>query len=234
MVSHETISLNEAKSGLKLAVDASVGGVELSAIEAHIEHILIWAHDTFGAEPLVEKKERFYEETGKVFSDDSFFDARMSYFIDRFIFTCPVDQENSLTPFESFKIKNPEHSPIETTIHSIFKIQKISNRGLLLKDLITQSAHSIDFETPKELHGISKGDLLQGFVYDTGDKKHLSRGLIFHPKEVRTLITKSIKQKTKENQLDVKFELDMLASQQLRHTRHPHVKAKTFYLQQPS
>ena len=59
MVSHESINLSEAKPGLKLAVDDCVGGSDLTAVEAHVEHILMWAHDSFGADLLVSHKELF-------------------------------------------------------------------------------------------------------------------------------------------------------------------------------
>lgn len=235
MVSCEEVNTLTPDSSFRLAIDASVGGENITEVEKYLEQILLWAHQKFGPEPLVQAKEDFYEQTGKIFHDDSFFNERMSYFIDYFIFErilTTKDDSIEETPFELYQKVEAEHM-IQGVVHSLFSVYRLNDQFLTIRDIHSNERYKLPRSPHSNFDGINKKDLFQGFVYDLGSHKTLSRGLIFHPTDAHTSIKKYLKLQQKKNQLDLRLALTRFAKQHLRHLRHSHVNPKLFYQQDP-
>jgi len=231
MVSCEEVNSAIPGSNFRLAIDASVGGENITEVEKYLEQILLWAHKSLGPEPLVQAKEDFYERTGKVFHDDSFFNDRMSYFIDYFIFERQLPSHNG-SAFDLYQKEDTNHC-IHGVWHSIFSIHKLHDQYLTLRDLISTERHKIPRSKETSFDGITKKDLFQGFIYNLGPQKTLSRGLIFHPIDSHSSIKKYLKLQQKKSSLDVDQVLIRFAKQHMRHLRHGHVNPKLFYQQDP-
>ncbi|SME89146.1 hypothetical protein [Pseudobacteriovorax antillogorgiicola] len=231
------VSDNEIDQGssniIAVAIDDSLGGHK-SSIEEAIEKILLWAHSKIGAEQLVQAKEQFYWKTGKFFPDDIFYVNRISYFIDYFIFERPLETSNQFsgkTPFECYQDLKDDHQ-IQDFHHSVFSVHKISDVGIILKDMIHKTRYKISARSTERFDGILKNDIFQGFIYQIQDQYWLSRGLIFHPHKAYRSIRKSVKKELKKEDLQVNIVLQKLARQQLRHLRHEHVNPRVFYLEE--
>lgn len=235
MVSCEEVKENVSPASLRLAIDASVGGEHITEVEQYLEQILLWAHHVYGPAVLVQAKEDFYERTGKIFHDDAFFNDRISYFTDYFIFERKLSSHlhpEVGTPFEIYQ-KVPTSHSIQGFIHSIFSVQRVHDQYLTIRDLASTERHKIPRTNVSAFELINKKDLFQGFIYDLGSQKALSRGLIFHPTDAHSTIRKYIKSQQKKNLFQLEEALLRFAKQQLRHLRHNHVNPKLFYQQEP-
>lgn len=232
MVPSNEINQGSENANTKAAELSSVSGFELTDVEREIEAIIAWYSGSFGADEFVQYKETFFLTFGKVFPEDDFFNRRMSYFIDQFVFEhhLPLTLPTIVykTPFERYLELNVA-SHLATAQHSVFYVQKVQTQSMLLKDLITTERIRVDQAHNTSFEGIQKKDIFQGFIYDLHHKKALSRGLIFHPNNVHHLIRKDLRTSLKKNQFDKHQTLARLASQQLRHLRHLHVNPKIFY-----
>lgn len=228
----ELASVVTAQQEFRVAIDPSVGGENVSELEKCLEHMLLWAYQKVGSETLVQAKEEFYERTGKIFPDDDFFNDRMSYFIDQFVFERPLglnDDDPGQTIFEAYLKQNEANTPIQGFIHSIFSIHRINDKLLTLRDLFTNERHKITRTEEANFQGIGKKDIFQGFIYQLESHKTLSRGLVFHPHTSHSIIKKHLKSLQKQGTFETHPILSDLAMQQLRHLRHGHVHPKLFY-----
>lgn len=216
----------------RLAIDASVGGADISEVEHEIETIVSWYSGRFGSSDFVTFKELYFQNFGKVFPEDEYFNQRMSYFIDQFVFEFQMpaleSQIEENTPFEQFLLVNP-NTAFRSAKHSIFSVQRVQPQYLLIRDLLSKERHRIEIHHGASFAGIQKKDLFQGFLYELREGISLSRGLIFHPTNVHSLIKKELKNLLNNGNLNRLNLLARLAHQQLRHLRHLHVNARIFY-----
>jgi hypothetical protein len=230
MVSCENIEKSAAVSvSPPLAADFSAN-VE-SQIDNQLETFLEWSHKIFGSEQLILAKEEFYTKMGKIFPEDDFFNRRISYFVDYFLFERPLRSKckhNRMTPFNAFK--ESEGSPtIQRASHSIYQVLKVCQKFLHIEDFISGERFKIEPSDHTSFEGIVKKDLFQGFIYDVDNQTVLSRGLVFHPPQVHGLIKKHLKMLRKNDLFNREQILSFLARTHLRHIRHSHVSAKLFY-----
>ncbi len=234
MVSTETIEVNQKVSTYKLlAIDDAVGGDTDSLVEKEIEKLLLWAYQTFGSEQLVKAKEQFYWKTGKVFVDDYFFQSRISYFIDHFLFDRPVEllsDYQGKTPYTSYTdgLNKVSIEPIE---HSVFCVTKIGSQSLNIRSLIKGHKYTVSARPDERLDGISKSDIFQSYIYKLEDRYYLSKGIIFHPYKAYRTIRRQVKKAITQEDFQLDAFLHKLARQQLRQSRHVHVDPKKFYLE---
>lgn len=230
MVSNDELASSSADQ--EIAVDDSLFSHK-SAIEEKIENILLWTHRKVGSEQLIAAKEQFYWKTGKFFSDDYFYVNRITYFIDYFIFERPLETSGPFagnTPYKCY-LQEEKNTSIETFIHSIFSVQKISESHIFLKDLSNPKVkHKVSRPDFESFDGILKHDIIQGFLYKIDGQLWLSRGLIFHPYKAYRTIKKNVRKHIKQENSQMILMLNQLARQQLRHKRHEHVNPKIFYL----
>lgn len=221
--------------GLRVAIDASVGGENISDLERHLESILLWAYRIFGSEHLIRAKENYYETMGKVFPEDDFFNGRMSYFIDYFLFERTIESDASErrgTPFQLYTEENGD-SIIQKVTHSVFSVYRMNDQGLIIRNIVNGDKFRIAPNQTSTFEGIERKDLFQGFLYHLENGQDLSRGLIFHPRTGHSGIKKYIKVQQKKGELEMPIALSRFARQQLHYLRHPHVSPKVFYQQDP-
>ncbi len=216
-------------------------------VEELLEQLIGWTHDVVGTAEIVTAHERFHLENGKVFHDDPFYDARTTYFFDHFIFERKLaghgarsDSYSGLTPCQLFLARAQKETPplpigvteaidsLSHFRHSVFQIQKISEKTMTLVDLIDSARISIQAKPREHFRGIEKKTIIQGFLFNLGLHHYLSSGLILHPLKANRLIKKLIKQNLKSGH-NRKQVLPLLAVLQLRYLRHKHVHPKLIY-----
>lgn len=233
MVSTEKIEAKQKVSTFKLlAIDDSVGGDVSSPVEKQIERLILWAYETLGTEQLVKAKEQFYWKTGKVFVDDQFFEGRIGYFIDHFLFERPIELKcpfQGETPYAAYT-RHVSPLSLEPLGHSIFRVTKSTVKSLNIKSLIDDGKYSVVARPSERLDGISKGDIFQCYLYKLEECLYLSKGIIFHPFKAYKVIRTKVRKAIAEEDFQVDTLLHKLARQQLRQCRHVHVEPKKFYL----
>jgi len=213
-------------------------------IDAILDQLIGWAASTFGEEELVAAKEEFFWKTGKVFYDDTFYNTRMVYFQDYFLFQRPLGHGTNKfvgkIPFELFletyepptNTENHSHDPLlfSKTHHSIFQVTKVRPDEVILADLLDRSNKlTVSVRAAQSFKAIRKKDLFQGFIYEVDGVRYLSEGLVFHPSEASSLVKKMLKKESSSTLSDRLRCLARLAHLQIRHLRHLHVHPKRIY-----
>jgi hypothetical protein len=214
-----------------VAIDGSVGGGWRSPLDQQREDIINWVVNLLGVEEVVRAKEEFFAQTGMIFHDDESYHRRMSYFIDYFLFIRPLTQLDPIqppTPFALYRDKHPE-TAIHSFTHSLFKVLKIQNTGLVLKDLCSDDKIRIQKQSDELFDGIAKSDVFQGFVFHMDDTPVLSHGLIFHPVRSHRLLVKALKEGKKQGRFERLTYLAQSARLQLKHARLRHVDPRLVY-----
>ncbi len=212
-----------------------------NAIDAAIEKLTHWAEREFGNDELIAAREEFFLKFGKVFYDDSFFGARMSYFINYYLFERPVGKEGvkNIAPVRYYLDINPERTDaaaiqaiheLSLCIHGIFQVIKVkSNDDAIFLNLLTQD--KIPMRLPKNyrLFGLKKNQILQGFIFRTQLGYHPAAGISYHPETVLSVLKKAIKASNKSPDADHLNFLGRTASAQLKAIRLKHVDPKIIY-----
>lgn len=211
----------------------AIAKAEGPRLDEILELMLGWAEQHFGTDALVEAREKYFQDMGKAFAEDAFYDARMSYFFDQFLFEGVAAETlkrqleaRGLTPAEGVAAKL---AGLMGFRHSLFQIAKVSDQQIVLKDLLQPAKLVVSAEGDQLFRGFEKKAILQAFVYQLADVRHLSRGLVVHPARVTPLIKKQLKVAQKAGETQTRALLCKYASIHMRHLRHKHVDAKVIY-----
>ena len=199
-----------------------------------LEAIVADAESTLGKNAFVAAKEEFYLRFGKVFPEDPFYDARMSYFLDYFVFLRVVPGETK-TPFLKFAPSNKSipddlRAMMECFRHSIFVVDALSQgHQMTVRDLRTGNGWKVFPKPGESLRGFSKGSVFQGCLFPDSNGAYLSNGLVMHPPQILGDIKKFLKNSANSADFDEQEVLAKLAFVQLRSLRHSRAGAKRIY-----
>lgn len=226
--------LTQAKAGAShLAIDVSVGGAEQTQTDSFVESLIQSFVSKYGTKPIVDAKEDFFRNGGKIFAEDDNYHQRIYYFLNYFIFERPLSTFSRTTPFLEYLEMSRDAPTIEGYTHSLFKILKVRPDHIYLKDIFSEKKLRVDKQELEVFEGIAKGDLFQGIILHQGTTTYLSRGLIFHPARSHKIILNLLKQERKSQRFGKDQILFALARQQLKHTRLKHVDPKIVYQENP-
>ena len=225
-------------------------GTESLDLDFTKDLLISWAQALVGAASLKAVADDFSARHGKVFHDDDFFDARMTYFIDHALFECPLlsgGLQGSLSPFEDF-LNNARATAAMTGLqdrehilrrlvdelvrlagfrHSVFRLERLRRGQAIVKDLIQPLSFQITAGPAESFLGLGKWNLLQGFVFPVRSGYRLSKGLIVHPEAATRAITTFLRSVAGHEER--KVALGRLATTQIRYLRHRHVDAQKIY-----
>jgi len=216
-----------------IAIDIYVGGDQQTATDSFLESLIQGFVSRYGDKPIIEAKEQFFVQGGKIFAEDDNYHQRIYYFLNHFVFERPLNSFTRTTPFLEHLESGKGGLAIEGFTHSLFKILKVKPDHIFLKDLFTEKKMRIDKQQLEVFEGIAKGDVFQGILLHQGAVTYLSRGLIFHPVRSHKIILNLLKQERKSQRFGKDQILFALARQQLKHTRLKHVDPKIVYQENP-
>lgn len=213
----------------KIAIDDSLSVGFGSELALFIEDIIVWVELEYGRDELIKGKEEFYVHHGKVFHGESFFNSRMNFFLDFFLFHRKIKGE---APYQAWKReKKGEELVISGAEYSLFEILKLNDKLLIIKNLFKNQKLIVTEFDYEGLIGVQKNDIFQGFIYSSDEKLILSRALIFHPHRSKKLIKRTVKKELKKGLDDENFLLCSFAKMQLKHLRHAHVDPRNIYIE---
>lgn len=218
----------------------------LYPLDEIIELASIWATDLLGRAELIAAQDEFFANTGKIFHDDTFYDSRISYFIEHFLFERPISglerasNFKGMIPYQLFINHAIEGLKIDLSTkaifasliharHSLYEVEKITLRGLIVRDILIPQKIKINAKKTEHYVGFDNGTIFQGFVFRLPEACHLGSGLIIHPNRAKTPISSLLKQSRKTGPTPEFPFLCKLAKTHLRHIRHQHVDIKTIY-----
>jgi len=215
-----------------------------------VEAVIAWTHLVMGESEIVEACGRFYADNGKVFPDDPFYDTRMSYFFDVFVFERPLASPRaaeyglaSATPYELFiaHVRDPARGVPPAVVerlarlggfrHALFQIVKLQERTMVVQDLTRpeRARHVVTARAGDTFRGLEKKAIFQGFLFPIGDVDQLSHGLVLHPQRANRIIRRFVRLGQKGENFSRRIALAKLANVQIRHLRHRHVDPKIIY-----
>ena len=212
-------------------------------LEQRLEAIIAWSQSHFGLDEFKLARKEFQFLTGRVFHDDPFYDQRMSYFLDYFVFQRPVSKEkNSATPYHVFLqsqfLKERDIHPhkleqlkeLTSFVHSLFSIKRKKKSSMVVKNLFNNEVIELFDGFNQSLAGFSSGSVIQGFTFNLAGKYILSNGILLHPKSVTRTISKIVRNHIKSNNSSNIKILSSLAKKNLNIQRHRHIEDKKIYL----
>jgi hypothetical protein len=242
-----TLRLGQQASGKLWPLLARLEGGAVN-IDDLMEWFIAWTHQTFGTAEVVNGSERFYLDHGKVFHDDSFYNARTAYFFDHFIFERRVSSNSiqirtaeGITPHElllaelaTLQEAMPQHlikrmQCFGNFRHSLFQILKVTDKSMVIQDLIFPAKISVTVKPLETFRGLEKRTIFQAFVFPFDNTHQLSSGIVIHPQKANWLIKRWVKQQRGKGDFTAKTLLSRLATVQIRHLRHRHVHPKLIY-----
>lgn len=227
--------INTAQAGLtKQTVNAT------GDIDDAIESLTQWAERVLGQDELIAARDEFFALFGKVFHDDPFFGARMSYFHNFFLFDRALRREDAraASPIRFYLDTNPERRDaaaiqavheLSLCMHGIFMVKKLKGDQGTFINLLTGDLVPVRLPRSYRLFGLGKNQIIQGFLFRTLHGYHPAAGMIFHPEGSQKAIKKFIKSLPKDSDSDTLPLLGKFASTQLKSVRMKHVDAKTIY-----
>jgi hypothetical protein len=223
----------------RTALDLAPG----EAVDELVEQMITWTHQAAGTAEVVAARDQYFAAFGKVFPEDAFYDARMAYFFDHFLFERPIapapgaSSSMPATPYETFAARSREAeggasahlATLGGARHSLYRVLKVSERTLVVADLVTPGKLTATARAGETFRGLEKKALFQGFLYPTPDGMRISHGIIIHPRRVARMIARYLKRQKKSETFAKRTVLARLAHLQLKYLRHRHVDPKTFY-----
>jgi hypothetical protein len=242
----ETTKHHKAESPL-----AALAACTSPTVDELIELIVGWAQSVLGADEIIEAREQYFTVAGKVFHDDAFYETRINYFFDFFLFERAINKNQSLinsgsiTPIEFFlqqcasrKITlQPEALALARQFanfkHSFYQVLKVKENSMIIRDICTQEKHVLAPQNGETFRGFERKDVFQAFIFIGEHKTYLSRGVLQHPVKAIRTIKKNLKLVLKDPQFSLKAMLSKTARQQLRFLRHKHVDPVLLYQTDP-
>lgn len=188
-------------------------------IGEQIECLVSWSENRYGHIMFVKAKEEFYQACGKFFYDEPNYHARVSYFIDHFLFERAISdhiQQTFEEPpfFEFLKSELFLNTPISDTLrnsflnlkdtqHSLFVVKKIRKDQIIVEDILKNKLISVSPIENQRFDGLCKGQVFQSFIYSWNETHVLSKGIILHPVQSWKVILKMAKNLKKEGGFQV-------------------------------
>ena len=169
------------------------------------EELLAFATSTAVPDEFVTAKENYFELTGLIGDDEPSYDDRIQAFLEWYLFDRKL-QMMGRTPLEIFLAGRtmPPESAMKfngffNTVWGLFIIKWIGKDYLKLTDL--WSGENYKVSERRMPIGLTRGDLLETRIIPYEDKILLSRSVIIHPQEIKSIVKKGIKKIIKENSL---------------------------------
>jgi hypothetical protein len=184
-------------------------------------------------------KEEFFSKAGRVAEGSENFDAQMDAFLDWYLFDRPLDKVE-ICPVKMFVVEHAEKLPADElkifqgmtkSRHSLFELLKVRNNDVYVKDLFDSEKYIV--EESEINKGFTKGDIFEGRLIHFGDRLVFGSSFVFHPREVKSFISKEIK---KIKYLDDKQHLKLLhrlATMRLKVEQYPHIAVEHIYTESP-
>jgi len=198
------------------------------------EALMAWATEGPLRDELVSARAEFFKDTGEVRSDEPTFDAWMDAFVDWYLCERPLSALG--TPVERFMKERQGVVPQEelmlyqafrNTRRSLFKLEKVADGTLGVKDLLTDERLAIS-ERRKPL-GVNNGDLFDARILPVDGLWFFTGVPLFHPQECRRQVMRVVAHARKQTPQEMPRVLKELAIRRLRVDRYKRVEPTQLY-----
>jgi hypothetical protein len=194
-------------------------------LDRYIEGLVDELQLAIGADDIVSAKEEFFIQFGKVFPDDEIFEQRMSLFSEWLVMKKRWPKFEHETFLSTCRTGQ---SPIVQFFYSVFLIQKSTESSISVYDFYSKKKFVVRVKPSEKFVALSKGSLIQGFIFETEEGIFLGSGLIDHPQSI-TRTEKKVAERTIKDEASLDEYMCDLARIHLKHFRHNHVDARKIY-----
>jgi hypothetical protein len=185
-------------------------------------------------EELLAGRAEYILQTGETFEEDRSFEARMSSFLDWFVFDRPL-KAHSDPPVRIYPLKaGLDEKRMELfrilarTVHGIFELRWVRKSSVAIVDLPTGARYDIPLANPIE--GLARGDIFEGRLVPYEGVLHFSPAFIFHPRVIRSLLVEELERQKRENAtVPVQELIFMLSRMAARAEHYRYVKLEAIY-----
>jgi len=149
---------------------------------------------------LLRARDFYFTQTGEVFDDDRSFEARMTAFLDWFVFDRP------LAPFGEPPCRiyaretgAPEAVELRTmarTVHGVFAVRRVRPSRLRLRELVAGTDCEVAPAAP--LEGLRRGDLFEARLVPWRGALTCSAAFVFHPSHLRRAVVREARRMRRE------------------------------------
>lgn len=188
---------------------------------------------------VYDAKKDFFDNLGVINEDDSDFENQMDIFMGWYLFDRPL-RDYDLAPVQLYYRKHLDALPEEDrlrfkelteTRHSVYELLKLSDKGIVLRDLSNKSKLEV-VESPFKV-GFSKGDIFEARLIPHGTRYCFASGFCFHPKEAFRFIEEQMKKIRLEDHAQRTKTLLKLSQMKYKHQRFPHIDVSYIYTLTP-
>ncbi len=220
---------------------AVVSAIGSSGVDVATASLLEWSVAQIGSDEFARAKQEFFDQYGKVFPEESIYDAWMDYFANVCMFERPTGILQRQTPFAAWRLQHVFQSRFSSAelhrcvsglsgyVHSLFEIKKVADNHLEVRDLWDDQSMRIASRMHERTDGLHKGEIFQGFLLYFEDDLYLGGGLVIHPRQISGIIRQYVTQHGKNPQNSKAGLLVTMTQVFLRHLRHRHVSAEQIY-----
>lgn len=201
------------------------------AVDKILQH---FAGDKFRKEIIKAKKE-FFDNAGILDENSEQYELRMAQFFDWYFFTRDLSGY-AQTPLESAHLERElRFSPEELDVierlknhrHSLFEFKKIKDRSVYLKDLVRNE--KIIVKNSPWIYGFDENEIIEARLIPSGDSYIFTKGMCFHPKEVKKFILSEVKKHRKDPDLNPEDLMLRLLKMRYKFDQYRHVSLGRIY-----
>ncbi len=187
-------------------------------------------------EELARARKEFFQRTGEIFDDDSFYEQRVACYLEWFLFDRPFGERPSAIEAyadecadEATEDDRKTLEAFRNPLHSLFEVRKITPRKdtVLLLDLVDRLKYGVTER--RSLAGIDKGTVFEAHLLVKGDKIHFLQGMVVHPSQVGGFLSKQIKKMIKNGETEFDSYFMELQRCWMQCQRYSHVDPKRIY-----
>lgn len=184
---------------------------------------------------IIAAKKSFFEYAGILDENNEQYELRMEQFFDWYFFTRDLSGY-AQTPLESAHLERElRFSQEELEIierlknhrHSLFEFKKIKDRNVYLKDLLKNE--KVVVKNSPWIYGFAPDEIIEARLIPMGDSFVFTKGIAFHPKEVKKYILSEIKKHRKDPDLNPENLMLRLLKMRYKFDQYRHVSLSKIY-----
>ncbi len=171
----------------------------------HLEKLAAWATEG-REEEILQARRAYFERIGEAHEEDRSFEARMSAFMEHFLFDRPLDGAGRPPVRVYLETRGDDLAPEERealealsrSVYGAFEVTKLGTRlGLRVREVLSRTEY--DILERRELVALAKGDILNARVIPWKGAHVFSGSFIYHPREATKVVLREAKRRAKSD-----------------------------------
>ncbi len=180
-------------------------------------------------EMILTSRQDYENQRGHISQDDPSWEAWSQCFFEWFLFQWTM-ADSQKHPIDIAIEKSSDSTILEAlrnSHHSLFFVEKMTNNGLEIEDLLTNVSYKVSEE--RTLYGIGKNDVLEARIVSVDGNKYFTKAFWTHPSGTKGIIKKYIQWLRTQNITETTEIIDRIAQIRVLAERYRDVPAIKTY-----